>query len=513
MDHSASIPMLLAMLLPIAAGLILLIDSARIHLTQQNDVKGNGRIRENEKTRKIIHWYTAIALIASVIATVMVVIGGGGELLSVVLVENIRIYFCADTLSLVFVSFTAIVWLLVALYSFSYMAHEGEERFFFGFYLMLYGVLMALDFAGNLVTMYGCFELMTLVSLMLVLHNGSHESIMAAMKYLLYSMCGAYLGLFAIFYLNRYCDSLTFTPGGTLTAVLSVSDTKLLLAAVFCAIIGFGAKAGMFPLHAWLPSAHPVAPSPASAVLSGIIAKCGVFAIIRVVYYIVGADFIRGTWVQTAWMVLALLTVFMGSMLAYREPVTKKRFAYSTVSQVSYILFGLSLLVPQAFCGALLHVIFHALIKTGLFLSAGIFLVVLNRPRAEQLRGIGEKMPVMLWCYTFFALALVGIPPTAGFVSKWHLAVGSLDSQIAVFDWFGPVVLLVSALLTAGYLLPISLRGFFPGEENPCAKVPKKEPDVRMLLPLIILAVMIVALGVVPNPLTRYLYELAVSLM
>ena len=197
---------------------------------------------------------------------------------------------------------------------------------------------------------------------------------MAALKYLFYSMCGAYLGLFGIFFLYKYCDTLAFVPGGSLNLTLLADHQGIVMVAVFAMLIGFVVKAGMLPLHAWLPTAHPVAPSPASAALSGIIVKCGVLAIIRTVYYVVGADFIRGTWIQTAWMVLTLMTIFMGSMLAFREPVFKKRLAYSTVSQVSYILFGLSALTPTAMTGALLHVVFHAFIKCTLFLTAGIFI-------------------------------------------------------------------------------------------------------------------------------------------
>ena len=141
-------------------------------------------------------------------------------------------------------------------------------------------------------------------------------------------------------------------------------------------------------------------------------------AVIRTVYYIVGPDFLRGTWVQYGWMTLALITVFMGSLLAYREPVLKKRLAYSTVSQISYILFGLSLLTPDAMTGALLHTAAHALIKCGLFLTAGIFLYQFGYTRVDQLDGMGKRMPRTMWCYTIFAMALIGIPLTGGFISK-----------------------------------------------------------------------------------------------
>lgn len=287
----------------------------------------------------------------------------------------------------------------------------------------------------------------------------------------------------------------------------------ILLAAVFVMILGFGAKAGMFPLHSWLPAAHPVAPSPASALLSGIIVKFGVLAVIRTVYYIVRPAFMRGTWVQYAWMILTLLTVFMGSMLAYREPVLKKRLAYSTVSQVSYILFGLSLLTPEAMGGALLHTAAHAFVKCGLFLMAGVFLYQFGYTRVDQLTGMGKKMPKTLWCYTIFALALTGIPPTAGFISKWYLAEGALASGIPVFSWLGPVVLLVSALLTAGYLLPVAIKGFFPGEEAVSLDLSKKEPTPYLLIPLVILAVLALLLGILPNPLIRYVSEIAEAVL
>jgi multicomponent Na+:H+ antiporter subunit D len=336
---------------------------------------------------------------------------------------------------------------------------------------------------------------------------------MAALKYLFYSMCGAYLGLFGIFFLYKYCSTLTFTAGGTLDLTLAAGNEGILLVAVFCMLIGFGVKAGMLPLHAWLPTAHPVAPSPASAALSGIIVKCGVLAIIRTVYYIVGADFIRGTWVQTAWMVLALMTVFMGSMLAFREKVFKKRLAYSTVSQVSYILFGLSVLSPTAMTGALLHVVFHAFIKCTLFLTAGIFIFKCHKTRVEELVGIGKEMPKTLWCYTFASLALIGIPPTSGFISKWYLAQGALEANVGVFRWVGPMVLLISALLTAGYLLPITMKGFFPGKEGEGRTWQKLEPSKMMLIPLAFLAFMAVILGVFPNPLISYFGKIAAAVM
>lgn len=498
---------LLPVFLPILAGISLLISSFCDHQRQWQ----KKRISYDEKTRRRIHLLVISVLGISCVLALVAAWSGDRSVTLFYLMEDIPIFFCIDDISRLFVTFLSIVWMVVCIYSFKYMEHEGEEKRFFGFYLMVYGVLVAQDFSGNLVTLYMFYELMTLTAMPLVFHNGSKEAMMAALKYLFYSMAGAYLALFAIFFLYQYCDTLTFTPGGTLNIALATEHRELLLVSVMAMILGFGAKAGMLPLHAWLPAAHPVAPAPASAVLSAIIVKSGVLAIVRGVFYIVGADSIRGTWVQTVWMTLALITVFMGSMLAYREKVFKKRLAYSTVSQVSYILFGLSLLSPVAMTGAFLHVVFHAFIKCGLFLTAGIFIFRTGKTSVEEYTGIGRKMPKTLLYYTFASLALIGVPPASGFVSKWYLAEGALSSGTGIFEWLGPIVLLLSALLTAGYLLPVMMRGFFPGDASAFPK--EKESLDGMSAMLLVLSMLAVILGVVPNPLIRFVSTIAETLL
>lgn len=419
--------------------------------------------------------------------------------------DKLEIYFCPDDLGRIFAVIVTIVWILAGLYSFEYMKHEKEEKRYFGFYLMTFGVLLALSFAGNIVTFYLFYELMTLFSVPLVLHTKTKEAVMGGLKYLFYSLCGAYMVLMGLFFLNKYAATFQFTAGGSLNAALAAGNEKTLLVIVFFMILGFGVKAGMFPMHAWLPTAHPVAPAPASAALSGLIVKAGVLGVIRTIYFIFGASFIRGTWVQTVWISLALITIFMGSMLAYREKIMKKRLAYSTVSQVSYILFGLALLEPSAMTGALLHVVFHGFIKAALFLSAGAVIYKTGKTNVDELTGIGKEMPVTIWCYTFASLALIGIPPASGFISKWYLAEGALSSGTGIFTWLGPAVLLLSALLTAGYLLPVTVKGFLPGADFDYENLQKKEPNLRMLIPLLILAALSLLLGIFPNPLTEFI--------
>jgi len=464
------------------------------------------------KSRKQLITLTAVGLaVTAALGFAAMAVGKEVTLLS--FGENLTLFFKVDAMGRLFAAVVTVVWLLAGLYAFEYMKHEKEEKRYFGFYVMVLGILYGLVFSGNMVTYYLFYELMTLLSFPLILHNRSKEAIMGGMKYLFYSLFGAYMVLFGLFFLNKYATTLNFTAGGSLNMAAVAGNEGMLLIVALAVIVGFGVKAGMFPLHAWLPTAHPVAPAPASAVMSGIIVKMGVLGIIRTVYYVIGADFIRGSWVQTVWITLTLITVFMGSMLAYREKVLKKRLAYSTVSQASYILLGLAMLESNALTGSLLHVVFHAFIKSCLFLAAGAIIYKTHKTNVDELKGIGKQMPVTIWCYTFAAAALVGIPPFSGFISKWYLAIGSLSAGVGVLSWAAPAVLLVSALLTAGYLLPIAVNGFLPGADYDYTALQKKEPGLIMLVPIGILAALSLLLGLFPGALTDYIGSMIAALL
>ena len=471
--------LLIPILLPIAGGVILLAS-------------------KKFEDRKIRNIFTGLCLIISAAATLATVFCADGTLTLFKITENAVVSLRCDGLTKFFAVLMSLMWTLVGFYAFDYMKHEEHERRFFGFYLIVMGVLSGIYMSANLLTLYLFYELMTLTSLPLVLHSLTKEAISAGKKYLFYSVGGAFLSLVAIFYIYSNCNTADFVAGGFIGQIAE-GDRNMLLVFVFLAIIGFGCKAGLFPLQDWLPTAHPVAPSPASAVLSGLITKSGVFVLIRLIYFSIGADFIRGTWVQYGWIILSLLTVFLGSMMAYTEKVMKKRFAYSTVSQVSYVLFGLSLLNSTGFTGAMMHVIFHSVIKDGLFLVAGAIIVHTGIKNVDELRGIGKKMPTVIWCYTFFALALVGIPPASGFVSKWYLCLGALEGDVGALRFIGPAVLLISALLTAGYLLPITIHGFFPGNDFDYSKCKKCKVSPLMIVPLVILAIAAVGFGIFPD--------------
>lgn len=470
-------------------------------------------VGKEPKKRASLILYTGGVLVLTALAVLGLVWGREVSFTMFFLTGRLPVYFHIDGIGKIFASIVSIVWVLAGFFSFEYMKLEKANKRFFGFYLIVYGILIGLDFSGNMITFYMFYEMMTLLSMPLVLHERTRAAVMAGLKYMFYSFCGAYMVLFGLYFVYRYANTLTFTAKGVLDPALVTGHESLLLVTAFFMLLGFSVKAGMFPFHGWLPVAHPEAPAPASAVLSGIIVKSGVLGIIRVIFFLFGADFLRGTWVQTTMLVLSLVTVFMGSMLAYLEQGLKKRLAYSTVSQVSYILFGLFLMDPLSLTGSLLHVVFHAFIKCGLFLCAGAIIYRTGKRRVDQLRGIGKEMPVTAWCFTLCSLALIGIPPASGFISKWYLCEGALHTKIPVFSWLGPVVLLLSALLTAGYLLPVTIKGFFPGDDYDYASLVKKEPVRMMLIPMLVLAVLAFVLGIVPEGLIEQFSSLAGQLM
>jgi multicomponent Na+:H+ antiporter subunit D len=424
--------------------------------------------------------------------------------------EDLTIGFRMDEVSKLFCLPIVLSWLLAFLFSYEYMKHaEGKEGNFYAFLFLSEGMLLCTSLAADFVSMYLFYELTSLSSMPLVLYERTKAAITGALKYLYYSIGGAFFVLFGIVVLYSNTSTLDFKAGGTL--LLSSGDTGLVLAAVFCVILGFGTKAGLFPMHNWLPSAHPVAPAPASALLSGIITKAGVIGIVRVIFFVAGADNLRGTWVQTTCLVLALLTVFMGSMMAYAEKDFKKRLAYSSISQISYVLTGFFLLSREGLGGGLLQVVFHASAKIGLFFVAGTIICLAGVRNVDDFRGLGRRMPVTFGCFALLSLSLVGIPPFGGFWSKWYIASAALNDLPGAMGYIAPAVLLVSALLTAGYLFPPVIRGFFPGEGF--ALRPKLQEPPSLTAPMLILSACCGVLGFFPDFIISAMQRIAGSVL
>lgn len=459
---------ILAILFPIAAGIW---SSVR---------------RMDEKKRR--RAYLVTLGVTDLLAVLAMFLGGGVTLVS--FSENVTLSLGFDGVGRVVAVAVLFLYTAVTFYAFRYMETEEEPQVFFAFMFVSLGALIAVCASANLVTLYLNFELATLTSVPLVLHERTQAAVAAALKYLFYSVAGALMGLLGVFFVYYYgSGDRSFAWGGFLDRQALAGREGLLLAVVFIAIIGFGTKAGMYPMHGWLPAAHPIAPAPASALLSGIIAKAGVLAIIRLVFFSVGTDFLKETWVQWVWQILCMLTIFMGSMMAFREKVLKKRLAYSTVSQISYILLALSTLTEEGMRGGFLHLLQHAASKGCLFLAAGIFIYRLGFHNVDELKGLGRRMPVTFWCFLIAGLSLVGIPPMGGFLSKWAIASTLIAEGEGAAAVVPVVVLLISALLTAGYLLPVVVNGFFPGRdfrlEGKAAAV--SDPSRWMTVPMICL--------------------------
>jgi len=416
-----------------------------------------------------------------------------------------KFLFGADSFSWLFFIVATVMWLITGVFATKYQeaGHMEKGKRFLVVYVATYICIALCCFAQSYLSLYMCFELMTLVSVLLVLHEERTDAVNAAKKYLFYSIFGASIALVGLFIAAKYTDG-AFVAGGALDMAKTAGHEKMLRLGLFLSVVGFGAKAGMYPLHSWLPVAHPQAPAPASAVLSSVITKMGVLCIIRVIYFVFGPDLIRGTWVQYTLMCMAMLTILIGSLMACSQQLFKARLAYSTVSQISSILLGIFALSPTALSGALLHVIYHAAIKNCLFLvaAAGLYTGLLYL--VPMLEGAGRRMPITYACYTIASLGLVGIPPFSGFLSKWYLATGILELDIPIISWLAPVVLLISALLTAAYLLSIAIKAYFPSfEAREIIEHREKfleEAPPRMLICLVTLAAIIVILGIFAKP-------------
>lgn len=447
--------------------------------------------------------YLFVEVLAVTFLAVIAVALTGSGLAGVLDLGPFAFRFGADRLGQFFAILFALLFLLSGIFSLEYNEHDSKQNRFNVFFLLTLGSMIGLSYSQNLFTFYFFYECMTLLSMPLVFHEGTEVSMKAALTYLGYSLFGAALVLFGFFFAGQYCDTTDFLAGGSFNA-FGAEHMGMALIAAFCLLLGFACKAGMLPLHHWLPVAHPVAPAPASAVLSAAITKAGVLGVIRGAYFIFGTDMLRGTWVQEVLVILALLTIFAGSMLAYREKLLKRRLAWSSVSQVSYVLYGLFLFDPTGYSGALMQVLFHGICKTVLFLTAGAIIHQTGKTKVYELSGLGRKMPLTFGCFALASLSLVGIPPFAGFVSKWDLATGGIEA-LGTLGVIGAAVLLLSALLTAGYLFPITIHAYCDGE----ASGERLEPGRRMLVPMAILAISLLLLGIFTGPVSAVTGQLA----
>ena len=451
----------------------------------------------------------ALVLLTSAIVALLLA-GGKTQVFEVVhFVGDLSISFKIDGMTMVFAGLIAVLWPLATLYAFEYMEHEGHEKFFFLFYTMTYGVTLGIAFASDMVTMYFFYELLTLVTVPLVMHALNRESILAVRKYLYYSIGGAAFALMGMIFLIVYGDTCEFALGGVMRPEVLRQHGDLLLWIYFFSFMGFGVKAAVFPLSSWLPQAG-VAPTPVTALLHAVaVVNAGAFAILRLTYYSFGTEFLRGTWVQTAVMGITMFTIVYGCSRAVKETHIKRRLAWSTVSNLSYILFGATIMTPLGLVGALSHFVFHGFIKMCSFLCAGAFMHQTGKSHVYEMDGMGRSMKVVFGCFTVSALGLMGVPGFAGFISKWNLTAAAVESG-NVLAYGGVACLLLSALLTAIYMLGVVVRAYFPKAGTPAKET--ADPGWRMCLPLLACAAGVVVFGLFAEPLINFFRDVSLGI-
>ena len=418
-----------------------------------------------------------------------------GQVLTYVLlskdVSPLPIEFMADPLGVLVAAATTFAWFLATIYSVEYMKTEHAKNRFYFFWLLTAGVTFGVFLTKNLFALFINFEILSLASWVLVIHAETKEAMDAGKKYLFMGIAGGLFLLFAVV--------MTYMQAGTLdlTRIGLLENRGLITQVIFYAyIIGFGVKAGMFPVHIWLPDAHPVAPSPASALLSGVMIKAGAYGIIRTIYNVFGPPLVRELGAHIVLAVLVSIGIVLGSAVAIPQRNLKRMLAYSSIAMMGYILLGAALLTERGLEGSLLHLFAHVFMKNTLFLAAGALLFKLEKKEISDYVGIGRKMPITMLCFTVAALSMIGLPPFIGFISKWYLVLGALDVGGPTFIGF-VIILLLSSLMNAVYYMPIIIAAFF-GEHDD-VEVEIDEAPLAMLIPMVLLAIGILLFGVLPN--------------
>ncbi len=406
------------------------------------------------------------------------------------LTPQIWMHLRVDALGALFGATASCLWLLGLIYSAGYMHGGHRLGRYYSFFMLCLAWTMGVAYAGNLLTFLIFYELFSVLTYPLVVHEETPAAMAAGTKYIIYILIGGSLVLLGVVFTFFLAGSETLATGGILDAGM---DRTSLLFIFWCFIAGFGVKAAIVPLHGWVPDAHPAAPAPFSAVLSGVMVAAGSFGIIRVVFQVFGVELLGFLGVMPYLAALAAFTVLFAAILAVNQDNLKRRLAYSTISQMGYVTLGIALMGAQAATGAIVHITNHAFMKGTLFLCAGLLIKHAGIHNVSELRGAAKRMPVTMAAFSLAALGMIGTPPLSGFVSKWYLGLGILNVEQPLYL----VVLLGGALLAAVYLLPIVYSAYF---KEPPALVAEDATDDReapltMLVPAVIAAALTLVLG------------------
>ena len=387
-------------------------------------------------------------------------VGSSPEVVLFTAAPGLTVHLRADLAGLLFATVASFLWILTTIYSIGYMRAlrgHAQTRYYMCFALVI-GATMGVALSANLFSMLVFYEILTVSTYPLVIHEESEEAYKAGRKYLVYTLGGGALILAGMAISYGLAGDVGFVFGGN--PALGAVPTRAAQVVAFLLVAGFGVKATLVPLHGWLPSAM-IAPTPVSGLLHAVaVVKAGVFGLLRTVHFFLGPSLVIGLGVQPVLIVIAVTTILVGSLLALIQDNLKLRLAYSTISQLSYVVLGVALLTPAALVGAAFHIAAHGFAKLSMFFVAGNVYVATGKTRVSELDGIGRRMPGTMIAFTMAAMAMAGLPPLATFVSKWYLSVGAGEADQAILI----LILATSSLLNIAYFFPIVTRAFFAGE-------------------------------------------------
>lgn len=397
--------------------------------------------------------------------------------------------FSPDPLGAIFGIIASTLWIFATVYSFGYMDEKHNQRTYYAFFLLSFSVTLGVAFSGNLIALYLFYELLTFVTYPLVIHERSPEAVKAGSKYILYSLSGAGLILVAMVITYGITGNLDFTSHAILAG--STKSGLNWLLALF--VTGFGVKAAIMPLHSWLPGAM-VAPTPVSALLHAVaVVYSGVYGILRVVYSIFGVELMRQLTLGRILPWVAAFTILAGVITATKQDVLKRRLAYHTISQLSYILLGVFLLQPWGLAGAILHMFNYSTLKITLFFCAGIISEQTGETKVSKMKGVGYLLPKTMIAYGVASLGMIGMLPLNTFWSKYYLMKGSVAGGM----WPLAVVLIISGIINAECFIPTVVKAF-SGEKDGSYK--EQGNKVKLMLgPTLLLAMISLFIGLWPG--------------
>jgi multicomponent Na+:H+ antiporter subunit D len=450
----------------------------------------------------------AISAVATALMLPVVLAGGVVEQTLIQLAPGLDLSFRIDALGVTFGMLASGLWIVAGAYAVGYArADEMKHRpRFYAAFAASIGAALGVAFAGNLLTFFLFYELLTLCTYPLVVHKENAAAFAAGRRYLLFALGSGLALLTAVAWTYFLTGTLDFTAGGFLHGAASPGVLAVLFALF---VTGVAVKSGIMPLHAWLPGAM-VAPTPVSALLHAVaVVKAGVFGVMRVMGFVFGPASLAGFNGAHVVAALAGTTIVVGSLIALRQDNLKRRLAYSTIVHLSYIVLGAALVTPFAMVGSVMHMVNHGLAKITLFFCAGAIYATTHKENISDMAGLGRTMPWTFGAFTIGSLALVGIPGMSGFVSKFFLSRGAIQGD----ELWALGIMLGASLLTAAYLLPIVRTAFFPGpmtdsEGRPVPAPPRAEASNLMLVPLLITALLVILFGAVP-PIIGVQYDLA----